>query len=418
MNNIRTILFSIFALLLLAGCNKDDEQALEPSEPGTGIYSTEEILKATGCKPTDVSDILSFKLFTNTSGTKYLYGSKKKGDIECFWVAQFNTVGDQQWEVITQDEESFDSHATSPLQIGDDRLLVSCINTDKYIQKDVYPVLIDGEGKARTKQYYKRAFYSTVYIFDGFFFCCPSNEDRIRYPDVTQYYIHLDNDGELLNLSPNMYIPQTYAVWKDKDNYIMADGQAIRKVHVTQTDQAWEFIVNLPPYKSYIPNIYFKNDSVITEYELTYDNGQIEKRSYRLEYATGKDAEQPVEYRFLDLEKEYTASDGMSITVHSIDTKDTGQDTYKYTITYSLSNKTKDKILAQGGFMPYLTDYSSRDMIGHNYPLPLYPGESSGRKVIENEHSKWEPYYYLSYIHGDPTSEIYLRTSLKWKVDR
>lgn len=422
-NHMKKSLFLFFTLLFFISCGKEDD--INPGEnqkPGEGTYTAEKVFEETGCKPTEIEKILSLTLFTDSDGTKYLYGSKKKEEIESFWVAQFSSSGDQIWEIVKKDGNS-ESLAHNLQRANAEKLVVAYMTKEGFELKNGNPMFIDKEGKAETFHVDDNFFFSNVRFLSNYIFFYIDKKELYKYPHTTNLRTaQFDEDKNLVNLEENILLPNEYATMVDKDFYLILADSYIAKKHLnsTKTDQNWNFSFNLPVHESYEAKVSLDEDTLTLGYTLTYGTGEQELFTYKRSYETGKlfdedDPDSPSKYVYLELGKEYIAPNNMSVTVHSIDIENPGKGTLYYTISYTESNKTADGMIQQCGFETFLPDYSLSDYQSGSFGK-LNPGESDSKtytfKALNNQ-----PIYFFHYNHQDGHSSVpALRTSLKWKA--
>jgi len=428
---MKKILFLLFTLSLFISCGTEKEE-LPPDKVTVddGSQNAEKIFKETGCKPTEAGEIVTFSLFTDINNTKYLYGSKKKNEVNIFWVAQFNSAGDQVWEIQNKDK-TYNSRALNPVQISNGKIIFANVtetsNNTIDGTKGASPVMIDKDGKAKFINVFEGYYYSNIYEYDDFFFCILSQNEFNKLPDGTKMYnIQLDYEGNILNQAEKINIPHGFALWKNKDYFITMydenNKSIIEKQHVVaeNTDKNWTFEAELPGHKSYEANAYFVNDSVVIDYDLVLTDETKAAKSFKLSYETGKldpkdDPDSPENYVYLELGKEYLAPSGLSVTLETIQVVDDGAGETDYFISYTVANKNEKEIIPEGIFEMYFGDYTKGPFQTGAFDK-LHPGEYRKRAYVFTTSSS-KPYFFIQYKHDLMESDkLILRNSLKWKT--
>lgn len=280
---MKKILYAISMMALsLCACSEDEK---DPA-PMDNITSEEQIYNHTGCKPTDVEDIKTYKLYKDTDNTKYLYGSKYKDGEESFWFAQYNSSGEQQWEIVHKDNQ-FASHAYGPVQIGNGNIVVNNVTKkDEYTVCGSSPVIIDKEGKANYINVFNGYYYIDVYAFDKFFFC-DINDSELNKTSAKEWCTQISNEGKILNQGENLNIPNGEFAWLGNDYFIEASNEKIvRKGVLLDADSTWTFIPKQTNGKLENPQIIMEDDSVVVNYNL-FEEGNNVIKSYKLSCATG-----------------------------------------------------------------------------------------------------------------------------------
>lgn len=275
-----------FGLLFFIGCKEDLSD-----EPFESLSPVEEIFRSTGCRPTDVEKIRQLDLYVDKDSTKYLYGSKVEDDVESFWVAQYNSSGDQVWEIIHKDTE-LSSHAYAPKQINNGNIVVgNVIKEGSYPDVYIYgvsPVLITHEGKADYISVYRNYCYNNLYPFDDFFFCDidPQEVLHLNNPNIKRWCVQFSNDGKIMNQAESMNIPDGKVLWTSDSTYVNMNLSHIARGSLLR-EPDWTVPVSLPRYESCEMEIGIEGDVVNASYHLS-SSGKDTTLTYVLFYATGK----------------------------------------------------------------------------------------------------------------------------------
>lgn len=284
---MKKILYAISAMaLLLCACSKDDKDPAPIDKVTEEEYWPSKIYEETGCNPTNVEDIKTYKLYKDTDNTKYLYGSKYKDGEESFWFAQYNSSGEQQWEIVHKDNQ-FASHAYGPVQIGNGNIVVNNVTEkDAFTICGASPVIIDKEGKANYINVFNGYYYTDVYTFEKFFFC-DINDFELNKTSSKEWCTQISNEGKILNQGENLNIPNGEFAWLGDNYFIEASNEKIvRKGVLLDADSTWAFIPKNTHGKLENPQIIIENDSVVINYNLLQEGNDVIK-SYKLSCATG-----------------------------------------------------------------------------------------------------------------------------------
>lgn len=428
---MKKTLFTLFTLLLLVSCGKENDiPPVDTPSEGNSFLTEENIYKETGCRPKEIKSIKKMWLFVDSvNNEKYLYGSKTKGDIESFWVAKFTSQGEQIWEII-KEQENYISNAFNPNVISSGNIVFSkVLRVDDFNLMGVSPVIVDSkDGKANFIKVFDGYFYTDVNVFENFFFCSISQNELDKLPNAKMWFAQIDNNGNILNQDGEMNIPEKDAVWKDNDAFITVSPTSISKknILINRFDLSWDYAPDLPSYEECVNKVIFDKDTVIITYALKLTDGNDGTYTYKLSYTTGKsindnpeednpEEDNPGENKYLDLEKSYIAPDSMTVTVRSIDVSSNEQGTIYYTINYTLENRTKDMIITEGTFEALFFD-NQKGEYQTGFFGKLYPGESISRAYTFRSLGN-KPYYFIQYKHDWMGSDgDILKKSLKWKV--
>lgn len=414
-------LFKLFFLIiLLSGCSKDED--VNPDSPMTNNdhNSPENIFERTGCRPTDTKSIKALSLFTDKGNIKYLYGSKLKDNVESFWIAQYNSSGDQVWEIVNKDK-AYVSHAYNPQRLSNgDIVVANVLMLGEITVKDVSPVIVTKNGKAKYIHVFDGYNYSDVHVFEDLFFCSISEIELVLNIGAKEYYVQIDNEGNILNQGNKMNIPAgPFAVWKNANAFVSISNNRIERKNVltTNSDSDWIYSPILPSHSAYEVDAKFDKDTVVVNYKLLLENKKEEICTYKLSYSTGEnyDSGIPESITFLDLEKPYIAPDSMTVTVHSIDVSKNEEGTTYYTVSYTLQNKTKSMTILEGIYEAFYNN-NEKGEYQTGFFDKLYPGESVSRSYTFRSLSD-KPYYFIHYKYDWSGNDAdILKKSLKWKV--
>lgn len=422
---MKKIYILFFISLLLFGCKKDETNDIPINTEDQN--TVEEIFKATGCKPTNVQDIniARMKLFVDNNNIKYLYGSKIKNNIENFWIAKFDLSGDQLWEIINS-KSLVTNFAYNPQVLSNGNLVLGCVklsNNDILLSTpiEVQPVLITPQnGTAKFINVREKFQYSDITIFDNFFFCSIGDRELSLNPNAIKWFAQIDNKGNILKQNGEMNIPQDYSIWKDSNTFISLEKSTIEKNNVLTNSEEpiWAYNILLPSHLKCEPSAKFDKDTVIANYKLKLADETEKTYTYKLSYTTGKEYANNVldMYTFLDLEKPYVAPDSMTVTLHSIKISNNNQGTMYYNISYTLQNKTKEKVITEGTFEALYSNLA-KGAFQTGFFSTLYPGESINRTYTFKSISG-TPYEIIQYKHNLTGSDAdIIAKSLKWKIN-
>lgn len=417
---MKYIYILLFISLLLFGCKKDETNDIPINIENQN--TVEEIFKATGCKATNVQDIniARMRLFVDNNNIKYLYGSKTKNNIENFWIAKFDLSGNQLWEIINS-KSLTTNFAYNPQVLHNGNLVFGCAQLNNDYVLAVQPVLITPQnGIAKFINVRENFQYSDITIFDNFFFCSINDRQLNLNSNAIRWFAQIDNEGNILNQDGEMNIPQNYSIWKDSNTFISFAESTIEKnnVLINSKEPIWAYKIQLPSHLKCEPNARFDKDTIIVNYKLELADETEKTYTYKLSYTTGKvylnnnlDM-----YTFLDLEKPYIAPDSMTVTLHSINITNNNQGTTYYNISYTLQNKTKEKVITEGTFETLYSNLVKGDF-QTGFFSKLYPGESINRTYTFKSISS-TPYKIIQYKHDLMGSDAdIIAKSLKWKIN-
>lgn len=285
---MKNILFLMMVALAIAGCNKNEDEEPIGESTSPSLYTIEKIYEKTGCKPTDCENITKLKLFTDKQSTKYLYGAKTKDDVECFWLAQFNSDGTQNWEIINSGKKS--SYAYNPQIIGNGNIIVANASYTDLIPDEVSPILVDSKsGKYKSIIIKENFIYSNLIVSDDFFICTVDEKELIANPNATIWYAQIDNEGEIMYQGGCMNIPSGKFIFTDENSFVdMTPKKITRKGIKCAEPSKWEYAIKLPEYTKCDMELSINGDDVNAIYKII-SNGKEETIKYKIYYSTGKD---------------------------------------------------------------------------------------------------------------------------------
>lgn len=285
---MKKILFLLFIAIIITGCEKDEERAPVDSTTDEKYFTAEKIFNKTGCKPTNIENLKTLHLYKDKDSTKYLYGSKYKDKVESFWVAQYNSSGDQVWEVIKKDTEA-SSHAYGPKQINNGSIVITNVTKiGDFDIKGATPVLLTTSGKANFINIFKNYYYTDIHPFDDFFFCDIDPTELAKLPNAKKWCVQFSNDGKIINQAESMSIPDGKVLWTSDSTYINMNFSLITRGSLLDGPY-WTYPVNLPKHENCDMKISMEGDDINAIYYLTSPE-KNDTLTYKLSYTTGKDA--------------------------------------------------------------------------------------------------------------------------------
>ncbi|WP_293738990.1 Ig-like domain-containing protein [uncultured Parabacteroides sp.] len=309
--------------LLLCACSEDKKDGpiyvLEPD-----YITADEIFESTGCMPDDAKSIKYFKLFKDSIGDKYLYGSKLLEGLESFWISKYSESGKQLWEVVHSSK--LVSNAYSPVQLSNGNLVVG--NVAKNSDWDVVsksPVIVDKNGNANyLKVFDDNYIYSDVSVYKDFFFTTVSMEEIKINQNAVNRAAQIDNDGNIIRLIPagtdDLLLPKKddKFIWISDSSYVTMSINGIYKHYalIRSNGLSWSFSVNLPDYTSCEMNLSLKDTVIVASYFLDYNDKKKDTISYNLSPFTGKEVVE-LEDMFFE-EKNKTVKEGDSFTLNLV----------------------------------------------------------------------------------------------------
>lgn len=327
-NKMKKILFAISTMaLLLCACSKDEKDLAPVDMVTDGELSEEQIYNHTGCRPTNVEDIKTYKLYKDTDNTKYLYGSKYKDGEESFWFAQYNSSGEQQWEIVHKDNQ-FASHAYGPVQIKNGNIVVNNVVKEGFVVYRASPVIIDKKGKAKyIKVFDDKYIYTDISIYDNFFFTTISLEEINKTPNAINRAAQISNSGDILRLFPKgteqMVLPKKDEkfIWASDSTYTTISVNNVQQYYIvgSQNSPVWTFLVNLPKYKSCDMGLAVKDTAFIASYYLEYTNGEKDTICYNISSNTGEEIVEAVKLQGLSFtETKTTIKQGNTFVIKPV----------------------------------------------------------------------------------------------------
>lgn len=325
---MKKILCAISVMVLLLCACSEDEKDKVPGDKVTEELSVEEVYEKTGCKPTNVKDIKTYKLYTDENGTKYLYGSKYKDGEESFWFAQYNSSGEQQWEIVHKDNQ-FSSEAYDPIKIGNGSIVVNNVTKkDAFTVCGSSPVIIDKDGKANYIHVFDDKYvYTDVAVYDDFFFTMISSEEIIRNPNAINRAAQISNSGGILRLFPKgteqMVLPKKDEkfIWASDSTYTTISVNNVQQYYIigSQNSPVWTFTSNLPKYKSCDMELAVKDTVLIASYYLEYTNGDKDTICYNISPNTGEEIVEAVKLEGLSfIETQTTIKKGNTFVIKPV----------------------------------------------------------------------------------------------------
>ena len=286
---MKKILFFVLAAVALLGCEKEFVD-IPPKSSIAGGITAEDIFKATGCKPNNVEDIKTFKLFKDNNNVKYLYGSILIDNVESFWVSQYSDSGDLIWEITHKDPELV-SYAHNPVQISNGNLVIAnAIKESETNIISVSPVIVDKKGNAKyPKILGGKYIYTDIYTYDDFFFTTISQQELEKNPNAKDAAAQISNSGDLMREFGTLWLPkkEETITWISDSTYVVMNENIIEKRGFYAG--GWRFPINLPDHKSCTMDISSKDMIVSAFYYLEYSDNKKDTISYRISADTGED---------------------------------------------------------------------------------------------------------------------------------
>lgn len=289
---MRKILFLLFTLLVITGCQK--ELYREPNNTVTeeGFHTEEKIFAATGCKPKDVKSIKRMWLFEDkTNNKRYLFGSRMKEGKECFWVAKFTAEGSQVWETVKENEK-YDSYAINPQFISTGKIVVQNVLSVNTIDlKGSSPAIVNPDnGNTDFIKVFDGYFYTEVHVYDRFFVCTITPEELNKLPNVKEWAVQIRNDGKILSQDKKFTVPKGDTFWPVDSVYICMNPEYIQKGKIFAESPEWTYKVSLPVHKTYKTDLSVqeKEDEVKATYILTSEDAKETTVTYEIFYKTGQ----------------------------------------------------------------------------------------------------------------------------------
>lgn len=295
---MKKLLFLLLTILF-ASCAKH-EVFSDRSEVADVPSLKDLIFKSTGCIPTDAESVKRFELLTDNQGVKYLFGSRYKDENECFWFAQYDDNGKQNWEIIIKGE--LPTFASIPKIINNGSLVVGNVSYTSLFSLNTTPILIDPHnGKYKQIKVIENYYYTDVFAFDDFFFCSVSKIELERNKNAIEWYAQIGNDGEVIYHSDCMNIPSGKALFINESIFIDMTSTGIAKKNVKcEKSLIWEYPVDLPENKKCEMELSLKDDDINAIYRVTLTNGEQKTIRYKLSLTTGKEPVRVTEIKLPD----------------------------------------------------------------------------------------------------------------------
>lgn len=285
---MKKLLFLLFIPLLIS-CGKNEESEITSSVIDTNAPNADKIFKETGCKPTDAENIIRCMLFTDKQDVKYLYGSKNRDGKECFWFAQFDSNGKQNWEIVNKGTLS--TYASMPQIINNGNIVVGNVSYTNILPSGLYPVLIEPKnGKYKQVTVRENYIYSDILVYDDFFLCIVSQKELDLNPNALEWYAQINNDGGVMYQGECMNIPSAKSLFINESLFINMTSTKIAKESIKCSDPTfWEYPVNLPKDAKYEMELSLSGDEINAIYNVTLANGEQQIMKYKLSCTTGKE---------------------------------------------------------------------------------------------------------------------------------
>lgn len=294
-----TTTFFICLCLLLSGCGEEIDESPVDNTEDTNTAMAEQIYDQTGCRPSDVSKIKQLRLFKDSNGNKYLYGSKDKDETESFWFAKYDSSGSEIWEIIHKDN-SFKSHAYNPVELKNGNIVIANVVmeslTDPII---VSPVIVDKDGNTNyLKVFNDNYIYSDVDVYDDFFFTTVSRQEMELNKNAANRAAQIDNEGKVIRLFPGgtdqLHIPQKddKYIWLSDSTYVSMNLKSVINSSIFGT--LWERAVNIPSHEYCEMNLSKTDTTFVASYLLKYTDGSKDTIVYNLYKDSGEEVLKPV----------------------------------------------------------------------------------------------------------------------------
>lgn len=413
------VYLSVFSIILCS-CGKENESQSSKSNYFTEkTITTEDIYKSTGCRALNPQTIVFMnEVFIDSKGFRYLYGARKTETGKMFWVSKYTNEGNLLWETNASYTNEDSSRAFLAKELKNGNILVACIiDIDDRESKTMIPTIISSsDGTTTFVKVKEQYFYSYVNVYENSFICGIDNTELLANLKATKWFSHISNDGKIIQSKPEMVIPYGTTIWKDDTNFISANDTVITRGNTAESLSLWKLKIGLDMYNSYKVNLSMVNDTVLVKYAL---NAEEKKAVYKILYSTGElvgtNNLEDSEFKFSSLGREYLAPNNMNVIMDSIKITDYNQGYTYYTINYTLKNKTKSDVIAEGSFDIYYSGFRKGET-QYGIFYKLYPGESISSsytfKVLSDI-----PVTFVQYKHKwDESDAQILKNSLKWKM--
>lgn len=283
---MRKLLFLLFIPLFIS-CGKDE--AFENTATNTENI-LDEIKRTTGCIPTDAESIVKYKSFTDNQNIKYLFGSKNKDAQECFWFAQYDANGKQNWEIVIKGDVS--SFAYMPTVINNGNVVVGNVAySDIPSSNGIIPVMIEPKnGKYKQIKIRENYFYTDVFAFDDCFFCSINQHELLVNMYAKEWYVQLSNSGEIMYQADCMNIPSGKPLFINEHQFINITPTKVSKESLKCSEGLyWEYPVSLPENSKCEMNLSLDGDDISAIYNIVLTNGEQKTIEYKLSCNTGKE---------------------------------------------------------------------------------------------------------------------------------
>lgn len=413
------IYIAVFSALLCS-CGKETESQSSDNDYLTrNTITAEEIYNSTGCRVINAQTIVFMNdVLIDSKGYRYLYGARNTKTGRMFWFSKYTPEGNLIWEANKAPDNEKYSRAILSKELSNGDIVVACvIDIDDKDSKTMIPtILSSSDGTTTFVKVKEQYFYSYINVYENSFICGIDNTELSANLKATKWFSHISNGGKIIQSKPEMVIPYGTTIWKDDTNFISANDTVITRGNTAESLSLWKLKIGLDMYNSYKVNLSMANDTVLVKYAL---NAEEKKAVYKILYSTGElvgtNNLEDSEFKFSSLGREYLAPNNMNVIMDSIKITDYNQGYTYYTINYTLKNKTKSDVIAEGSFDIYYSGFRKGET-QYGIFYKLYPGESISNsytfKVLSGI-----PVTFIQYKHKlDESDAQMLKNSLKWRV--
>lgn len=295
-----TTTFFICLCLLLSGCGEEIDESPVDNTEDTNTAMAEQIYNRTGCRPSDVSKIKQLRLFKDSNGNKYLYGSKDKDETECFWFAKYDRSGNEIWEIIHKDN-SFKSHAYNPVELKNGNIVIANVVMESLPNPIIVsPVIVDKDGNTNyLKVFNDNYIYSDVNVYDDFFFTTVSRQEMDLNKNAANRAAQIDNEGIVMRLfyggTDQISLPGKgdKCIWLSDSTYVSMNFKNVTNSSIFKKT-VWTALANIPSHESCEMNLSKTDTTIVASYFLKYADGSKDTIVYNLYKDSGKEVFKPV----------------------------------------------------------------------------------------------------------------------------
>lgn len=285
--------------IILCSCSKNDPPSnTDLREDDYYEHRYDQIYESTGCKVINAETILVLNsVFVDSSGFKYLYGSRSSGDNNSvFWVSKYASNGNLIWETNKTPNNEKYTRALWPKELSNGNIVIACVvdkGSDRISSgsKGMFPtILSEADGSASFIEVVDGYFYSYTNVYDKFFICGISNDEIDKNTNAIKWFSQISNNGDVLLSTSEMRKTNESTIFLSNDEFINAEEQYIERAFLDGIKSSkWRRDISLPKHKSYKQKLSLIDGALSVTYNLILLDDKDQEISYIIDMETGKD---------------------------------------------------------------------------------------------------------------------------------